>query len=131
MRSSEAGRASGRVDGRAAPAPSQRRAREPLARDACARLEDLVNVGPSIAADLRRVGVAHPRDLVGRDPLALYDALCAATGVHHDPCVLDVFLSAVRFMEGATPHPWWHYTPERKRLLGERGSVGVETPPLG
>lgn len=93
-------------------------------REACERLEDLANVGPSIAGDLRRVGVAHPRDLAGRDPVALYDALCAATGARHDPCVLDVFLSAVRFMEGAPPLPRWHYTPERKRLLAERGAAG-------
>jgi hypothetical protein len=37
--------------------------------------------------------------------------------VRHDPCVIDTFLSAVRFMEGAPPQPWWHCTPERKRHL--------------
>ena len=93
-------------------------------RDACERLEDLPNVGPSIAGDLRGIGVSHPGDLAGRDPVALYDALCATTGVRHDPCVLDVFFSAVRFMEGAPPHPWWHYTAERKRALAGRARSG-------
>jgi hypothetical protein len=31
--------------------------------------------------------------------------------------VLDTFMSAVRFMEGAPALPWWHYTPERKRAF--------------
>ncbi len=79
------------------------------------RLEQLPNVGPSIAGDLRGIGVATPADLVGRDAYALYDDLCQVTGQRHDPCVIDVFLSAVRFMAGDPPRPWWHYTAERKR----------------
>ncbi|GJG87306.1 mitomycin resistance protein [Gemmatimonadetes bacterium T265] len=98
------------------------------APEACTRLEDLANVGPSIAADLRLVGVAHPRDLAWRDPPALYDALCAATGARHDPCVLDVFLAAVCLVDGAPVLPWWHYTPERKRLLREREAAGALPP---
>lgn len=80
-----------------------------------ARLEDIPNVGPAIARDLRRIGVRAPRDLVRRSPRALYDALCRASGTRQDPCVLDVFTAAVRFMEGAPARPWWHYTAERKR----------------
>jgi hypothetical protein len=99
-----------------------RRARRPIARDDLRSLEQLPNVGPSLAASLRTAGVARPSDLPGADPYALYDALCARTGTRHDPCVLDVFISAVRFMEGAPPHPWWHYTPERKRAR-PRGDV--------
>jgi hypothetical protein len=89
-------------------------------REQCEVLEDIPNVGPSIAGDLRGIGVSHPSDLPGRDPYALFDALCATTGIRHDPCVLDVFLSAVRFMEGAPASPWWHYTAERKRALAAR-----------
>lgn len=85
-----------------------------LARS-CPKLEDIPNVGRSLAADLRRVGIDHPWQLPGRDPHALYAALCRVTGERQDPCVLDVFLSAVRFMEGAPSRPWWHYTAERKR----------------
>jgi hypothetical protein len=87
------------------------------ARDAVTRLEQLRNVGPSIAANLRQVGVRAPRDLRGQDPYALYQRLCVETGERHDPCVLDVFISAVRFMEGAPARPWWRYTAERKRAL--------------
>ena len=80
-----------------------------------ARLDDLPNVGPSLAADLRRVGVNRPWDLKGRKPIALYRALCEVSGGRQDPCVLDVFTSAVRYVEGARARPWWRYTAERKR----------------
>jgi len=80
-----------------------------------AHLEDLPNVGPALAADLRRVGVRRPQDLVGRKPIALYHALCEVSGGRQDPCVLDVFMSAVRYVEGAPARPWWRYTAERKR----------------
>lgn len=91
-----------------------------MERESLTRLEQLRNVGPSLAADLRLVGVRSPADLPGRDPYALHDALCAATGERQDPCVLDVFISAVRFMEGAPARPWWRYTKERKRELQAR-----------
>ncbi len=84
-------------------------------------LEQIPNIGPALAEDLRLVGIARPDQLAGRDPYAMYDELCQTTGQHHDPCVLDVFLSAVRFMEGAPKKPWWKYTPERKRELARRG----------
>lgn len=82
-----------------------------------ARLEDLPNVGAATAGDLRALGITVPRELVGRDPYRMYDRLCAITGVRHDPCVIDVFLSCVRYMEGAHARPWWAYTAERKRTL--------------
>jgi hypothetical protein len=87
----------------------------PAATGAIATLEDIPNVGPSIAADLRQIGIHEPGALVGCEPYDLYRSLCEATGTRQDPCVLDVFISAVRFMEGAPPKPWWHYTAERKR----------------
>lgn len=79
-----------------------------------ATLEDIPNVGRSLAADLRRIGIEHPADLRGRYPRALYLSLCDVTATRQDPCVLDVFTSAVRFMEGAPARPWWHYSRERK-----------------
>jgi hypothetical protein len=87
-----------------------------------ARLEDLPNVGPATAGDLRALGITVPSRLIGRDPYKMYDRLCALTGVRHDPCVIDVFLACVRFMEGAPARPWWAYTAERKRTLAGRES---------
>jgi pathogenicity locus Cdd1 protein len=94
-----------------------KRARLPIPRQALHSLEQLPNVGPSLAKSLRAVGVQRPRDLPGKDAYALYETLCEVSGARQDPCVLDVFISAVKFMEGAPPHPWWHYTAERKRAL--------------
>jgi hypothetical protein len=80
-------------------------------------LTDIPNVGKALAGDLRLLGIERPQQLAGRDPYRLYDELCRATGARHDPCVIDAFISAVRFMQGAPPRPWWHYTDERKRTL--------------
>ena len=85
-----------------------------------ARLEDIPNVGPAVAADLRRLGITSPAGLPGRDPYALYDELCRVSGHRHDPCVLDTFIAAVRYMEGAPKKPWWKYTAERKRVMAAR-----------
>jgi hypothetical protein len=82
----------------------------------CQRLEQLPNIGPSLAADLRDVGINHPQDLPSRDAFELYTRLCTLRGKRQDPCVLDTFMAAVDFMRGAAPQHWWAYTAERKRL---------------
>ena len=84
----------------------------------CTRLEQLPNIGPSIAQDLRELGVLQPQDLVQQEPHALYLRLCTLRGKRQDPCVLDTFMAAVDFMRGAPPQPWWAYTAERKALYG-------------
>jgi len=81
-------------------------------------LTDLPNIGAATAADLRLLGIETPQQLVGRDAWELYESLCRKTGVRHDPCVIDVFLSITDFMQGGEPQPWWHYTAQRKALLG-------------
>jgi hypothetical protein len=93
------------------------KSRTPKASDArsATELESIPNIGASLAQDLRRIGIKRPPELIGRDPRLLYEALCALTRTRQDPCVLDTFISAVRFMEGAPARPWWHYTPERKK----------------
>jgi Pathogenicity locus len=96
-------------------APPPRKARTAAE---CERLEQLPNIGPSIAADLRLLGINHPQELAGRDPLELYQALCAKTGKRQDPCVLDTFMAATAFMGGAEARPWWDYTAERKSRFG-------------
>lgn len=84
----------------------------------CERLEQLPNIGPSIAADLRRIGVRHPSELAARDAFDLYQSLQRATGRRQDPCVLDTFMAATDFMRGAPRRPWWAYTAERKARFG-------------
>ncbi len=84
----------------------------------CLRLEQLPNVGPALAADLRLIGIERPADLRGKDAWVLYRALCDKTGQRHDPCVLDTFMAVTDFMRGAPAAPWWKYTAERKATFG-------------
>jgi hypothetical protein len=70
------------------------------------------------STDLAEVGkeVGHRQ----HQPYAMYDDLCRITGRRHDPCLLDTFIAAVRYMEGEPKKPWWKYTAERKRELAAR-----------
>jgi predicted flap endonuclease-1-like 5' DNA nuclease len=109
--------------GRSLPGTAVRPPKAPPPRKAasaaeCERLEQLPNIGPALAADLRLVGVSHPQALASADPLALYRALERASGRRQDPCVLDTFMAACDFMRGGPARPWWSFTAERKRLHG-------------
>ena len=80
----------------------------------CRTLEQLPNIGPSLAGNLRLLGIVHPAELATRDAFQLYRSLCTTIGKRHDPCVLDTFISAVDFMRGGEPRPWWLFTAQRK-----------------
>jgi hypothetical protein len=71
-----------------------------MARD---EFEVLPGVGPSIAADLRQLGVKSLADLARRDPEKLYTRLCDLTREKQDPCVLYVFRCAVYASRTALP----------------------------
>jgi hypothetical protein len=92
----------------------------PKARSAeeCERLEQLPNIGPSLAADLAPDRHRASADLRGQDAYSLYRRLCEATGQRQDPCVLDTFMAATDFMRGAAAAPWWRYTAQRKATFG-------------
>ena len=81
------------------------------------KLESIPNVGPAIAAKLRLLGYKVPGDLKEADPYVMYRKLLRITGKYHDPCLLDVFISAVSFCRGNPPKPWWEFTAERKAKL--------------
>lgn len=83
-------------------------------RSEVAELENITNLGPSLSNDLRSIGIATPQKLIHRDPWKLYHKLVKQTGVFHDPCVLDVFMAAVDYMNGNPPQVWWAYTKQRK-----------------
>ncbi len=107
--------------------PSRFRAKAPTAH-ACHALEQIPNIGPSLAADLRAIGIERPEQLARQDAYQLYRMLCEHSGQRQDPCVLDTFLAAVDFMRGATAAPWWHYTAERKRVYGQLGAHQARQP---
>ncbi len=93
-----------------------------LERRHVASLQEIPNVGPATAGDLQEIGIVAPDQLCGRDPVALYDQLCTRRGTRIDPCMLDILISAVRYMDGAPAKSWWHYTAERKQLLEQRAA---------
>ncbi len=76
-------------------------------------LQRIPGVGPSMATDLRRVGVERLEDLAGRDPRQLYEQLEDLAGEHVDRCVLYVFRAAVYFASTADLEPeltkWWSW----------------------
>lgn len=88
------------------------------------KLTDLPNIGKAGAADLRVLGIETPDQLIGRCPFEMFESLCKKTGVRHDPCVIDVFMSVARFMAGEDARVWWDYTAARKAiLLDHRGTL--------
>ena len=89
-------------------------------RETVSKLIDLPNIGKAMANDLQLIGIDHPRKLIGKDPFNLYEELCTKSCQRHDPCVIDVFMSAVHFMEGGDPLPWWLFTDERKKHIVKR-----------
>ncbi len=83
-------------------------------------LQDIPNIGKAIEKKILLLGIKEPNDLIGRDPYQMYTHLCNVTGKENDPCLLDVFISAVRYMEGGPQKPWWEFTKERKEKLGTK-----------
>jgi len=85
-------------------------------------LQLLPGVGPSIANDLRSLGVRSVRALGRRDPERLYSTLCAQTGERQDPCVLYTFRCAVYAARTRGPQPellkWWAW--KNRTLTSER-----------
>jgi len=45
-------------------------------RETVLRLEALPNLGKSISADLRLIGISKPQNLIGKNPFDLYNQLC-------------------------------------------------------
>lgn len=76
-------------------------------------LQTIPGIGPSMADDLRALGIRRVADLKRRHPQDMYDRLCLLSGQRQDPCVLYVFRCAVYFAR--TPRPkaellkWWNW----------------------
>ena len=83
-------------------------------QQAARRLQQLPNIGPATAADLRKLDVTTPEQLAGRDPTDLYERLCRIDQTRHDPCVRDVFAAAIAAANGEPPQPWWEFSRRRK-----------------
>ncbi|MCX6550292.1 MAG: pathogenicity locus [Acidobacteria bacterium] len=79
-------------------------------------LQAIPGVGPSIAEDLRALGIRDPTGLRGRDPERLYDRINRIRGVRQDRCLLYVFRCAVYFAGTSRHQPellkWWHWSDD-------------------
>jgi hypothetical protein len=83
-------------------------------------LTALPDIGPAIAKELAFIGIKTLIHLIGKDPGKLYETLRTKIGTIHGSCVLDVFISVTRFMDGEEPKPWQTYTEERKRMYATK-----------
>ena len=81
------------------------------------KLEDIPNIGKSIASDLRSLGILTPQELAARDPLQTYLALSGHMGARHDPCVLYTLMAARHYLHSGEAIPWWKFTAQGKSLL--------------
>jgi hypothetical protein len=93
-------------------------------------LKHIPNVGPATIRYLNKLGIKKPIELTGQNPYLMFRKLCRTTGKDFNPCLTDVFISAVKFMEGAPPHKWWHYTEERKKHSDFKKTQEVQFKPL-
>ena len=91
-------------------------------RETVTRLDELPNIGKAMSRDLQLIGISHPKMLIGKKPFELYRALCAKSGKRQDPCVIDIFISVIHFMEGGDPLPWWFFTEKRKKQSSQAES---------
>lgn len=82
-------------------------------------LQVIPGVGPSIADDLRRIGIQRVEQLKGLDPERLYAKQCRHDGVAHDRCLLYVYRCAVYYASNVRHDPeklkWWNWKHETGR----------------
>lgn len=93
----------------------------PVIKGQASKLEDIPNIGKSIASDLRAIGILHPQQLAVHKPLATYFALAERMGHRHDPCVLYVLMAAQHYLESGDALPWWKFTEQGRKLLAANG----------
>jgi len=88
-------------------------------------LQTIPGIGPSMAQDLRDLGIFAVDDLVGQDPELMYKRLCQMHGMHIDRCVLYVFRCAVYFASEDEHDPellkWWNW--QKNPLANERADA--------
>ncbi len=80
-------------------------------------LREIPGVGPSIAQDLRELGIRAVSDLRGKNPELLYRRRCEQQGAVIDRCLLYVFRCAVYYASSRRHDPellkWWNWKDHR------------------
>jgi hypothetical protein len=81
-------------------------------------LQVIPGVGPSIAQDLREIGIVKVAQLKGADPEKLYRRSNEKKGVVQDRCLLYVFRCAVYYASQPAPEAeklkWWNWKDRRE-----------------
>ncbi|MCW9013870.1 MAG: helix-hairpin-helix domain-containing protein [Gammaproteobacteria bacterium] len=95
-----------------------------MLRNEISNFQDIPNVGKVIEQQLLLLGITEPSDLIGMNPYDMFANLCRITGKQQDPCIIDVFISAVKYMEGGPIKKWWEFTAERKMKMARNKSSG-------
>ncbi len=76
-------------------------------------LEQIPGVGPSIAQDLRAIGIDSPKQLRKANPEKLYGKLCDFKAQPVDRCMLYVLRCAVYYSSNSKHEPellkWWNW----------------------
>ena len=80
-------------------------------------LLNLKNVGKATLEDFKVLGIYNKCQLGNSSPDELFKRLQELTNKKHDPCVWDVFASAINEVKTGERHPWWHWTKVRKQRL--------------
>lgn len=80
------------------------------------KLQQIPGIGPSMAQDLRDLGIFEIDDLKGQDPELMYKRLRVIHDMHIDRCVLYVFRCAVYYANEDQHDPellkWWSWKDE-------------------
>ena len=84
-------------------------------------LETIPGIGPSMAADLRKLGIDKVSKLKRRNPEKLYERLCKAEGTKMDRCVLYVFRCAAYYATDPEIdqrlRKWWNWKDNKKKKV--------------
>ena len=85
-------------------------------------LQAIPGVGPSIARDLRALGITRVEQLRGRNPERLYVESNKLRGVTQDRCLLYAFRCAVYYASEPKPKArllkWWNWSDKNLAAKG-------------
>ncbi len=83
------------------------------------QLADLISIGPAMLQDFELLGIRSVAQLARQNPQRMYARLNRLSGQRQDPCVLDVFCTAVAQARNprlaAEKCQWWYWSKRRKQ----------------
>jgi len=89
-------------------------------------LQVIPGIGPSMAQDLRDLGIFKVSDLIGQEPTVMYKRLCQFHSMQLDRCVLYVFRCAIYFATEKDHDEellkWWNW---QDKFLSDNGVNSV------